>query len=98
MRTEKGSAMESKATHAWEQKRMFIVMSVLFLVYWLMYLAHLVKTWPSMDPRMHLDSSSLATFSFGLLMILLREKASGWAMMFATFAFIAAANLVLHMF
>jgi hypothetical protein len=61
-------------------------------------LLHLVKTWPSMDPRMHLDSSSLATFSFGLLVFLLKERASGWSMMMAAFAFIAAVNLALHMF
>jgi hypothetical protein len=29
--------MESQENHEWEQKRMFFVMSALFLVYWVMY-------------------------------------------------------------
>jgi hypothetical protein len=51
-----------------------------------------------MDQRMHLDSSSLAVFSFGLWQLLFKERASGLAMMMAAFAFAAASNLALHLF
>jgi len=90
--------MESKEQHEWVQKRMFIVTSALFLVYWMMYFVHLAKTWASVDPRMRVDSSSLATFSIALWIFLLKERVSGWAMAWACFTFVAAANLVLHIF
>ena len=90
--------MESQVKHEWQQRRIFIVMSALFLIYWVMYLVHLLKTWPRIDLRLHLDSSSLATFSLALWVFLLKEKVSGWTMMFATFAFVAAVNLALQMF
>ena len=90
--------MEPVGTQQRKQNRIFLCMSVLFFVNWAWYCVHVIRTWQSMDQRMHLDSSSLAVFSFGLWQLLLKERASGLAMMMAAFAFAAASNLALHLF
>lgn len=90
--------MKTEVLQQWKQKRIFLCMSALFFVYWTLYCVHVIKTWQGMDQRMHMDSSGLAVFSFGLWAILFKERASGFAMMMAAFAFVAAARLLLHAF
>ena len=90
--------MEATDLQKRKQERMFWAMGVLFLIYWLWYSLHVIGTWRTMDPHMHLDSSGLSVFSLGLWLMLFREKASGYTMMTAAFAFVAAARLLLHAF
>lgn len=87
--------MEHSDLQTRKQERIFWVMSVLFFVYWAWYSIHVIGTWRTMSPRAHLDSSGLSVFSFGLWLMLFREKANGYTMMMAAFAFIAAARLLL---
>ena len=57
--------MESEAKREWQQTNLHRDERPVF-IYWVMYLVHLLKTWPRIDLRLHLDFSSLATFSLAL--------------------------------
>jgi hypothetical protein len=64
----------------WKQKRIFIVMSVLYLAYLLLFCVRLIGGWPSMSQHLHMEIPGLAVVFFALWLQLLNEKASGFTM------------------
>ena len=90
--------MASGENESRKYKSMFVFMSVLFLVEWVLYFSHLIRRWQQIDPGLRTDASSLAVFAIGLWVLLIREKCSGYAMAMLSFVFGASWGLALHLF
>jgi hypothetical protein len=84
--------------NSWKQKQLFIVVSVLYFVYWVIFCVHLARRWQSMDQNIHKDALGIPIYSLALWTLLQREKASGFTLVAACFVLIAATGLAFHLF